>query len=61
VKKAEAEVARLERERADAADRSRREEVGAALELVSRECVESAEAVRAAVDRLYACMVKAAT
>jgi hypothetical protein len=59
--KSEAEVARLERERADAADRSRREEVGAALELVSRECVESAEEVRAAVDRLYGNMARAAT
>lgn len=59
--KATAEVNRLEQARADAADKARREEVGAALELVSRECIESAEAVRIAVDRLYTCMVKAAT
>jgi hypothetical protein len=59
--KASSECDRLEKERGDAADRKTREETAAALELLSRECVESAEAVRAAVDRLYACMVKAAT
>jgi hypothetical protein len=59
--KASAEVNRLEQARADAADKARREEVAAALELLARECIESAEAVRAAVDRLYTCMVKAAT
>jgi hypothetical protein len=59
--KASSECDRLEKERGDAADRKTREETAAALELLSRECIESAEVVRAAVDRLYGCMVKAAT
>ncbi|SHH32290.1 hypothetical protein [Bradyrhizobium erythrophlei] len=59
--KATVEVNRLEQARADAADKARREEVASSLELVAREVVESAEAVRAAVDRLYVVMAKAAT
>jgi len=57
--KIESEIADLERERDDAADRAQREQTASQIELLAREIIESTGAVGAAVTRLHQCAVAA--